>query len=171
MKKFILSVLFGLSVSAFAANTITVSVPPLTATNLFSLLNSQGYAKVTAISVTAGTTNTAVTFFDNTTNSLVFTVPAFTNYISYATNFVQTWTNYFGATNYWTNISLVQISNYNAAATISVAKNTVSAIASTTTTLSPTAYIFENGIWVTNLGPINVGTTSGGAATVSITYQ
>lgn len=158
MKKLItLLALVGLSAVA-APRTATVVLDVGAVSNVVS-----GYALVTSVSMAANATNTVVSLYDNNNANFVRTNAAYTLTTSYATNQIVCWTNYFLATNCWTNITLIDVSSTVAAATNSLApKVSVSSAASTTTTMSPVAYVFNYGIWATN--------TSDGIGTLTITY-
>ena len=161
MKYIIASILSFVAGSALAAST-SVVVQPGTFTNLLSL-GSSGYARVTALSVTANSTNVTVAFIDTPTNVLTYVSPAYTNLVSYATNYIQSWTNYYGATNSWTNMTLVDVANTVAATTNNYpTRVAVGALAGTSTIINPANYKFEDGIWVTN--------NSTGIATITATY-
>lgn len=165
MKK-ILVILFALllTLSIKAALSTTVVVPANTMTNLVNLSGS-GHVIVTAYVVTS-TNATAVTasLMDTPTNVLAYVVPAYTNITSYATNWVQTWTNYYGATNSWTNYSLIDITNSVAQSTNNYpVRIALTAAANTSAVLNPTYTVFDSGVWVTN--------SSAAAATVTIQYR
>ena len=166
MKKFILSTVavLALALQSFGALTSTVTLSPGGFTNIITFPLS-GYARVTGIALTATTaTNTSVTLVDTPTNVLSYVIPAYTNTISYATNLIVGWTNYFGVVNYWTNISLVDITNNLVPASTNLYLNrySIGALASSSTVVNPLNIQFEQGIWVTNTGT--------GTATVSINY-
>lgn len=164
MKKFIIIAAIGFA--AFitnAQNSVSLNILPNTFTNLLSV--NAGGVKVTALTAARDAAGTAtLRFIDNNTNSLTWTNQAYTRTFKYATNVVTTWTNYFGATNYMTNISLVTGSQ-SMPATNGLITPTVSltAPASDTLVLNPVEYVFRRGIWVTNQGASN--------ALVTITYQ
>jgi hypothetical protein len=166
MKKYILGLLAVLVTTvAVNAATVTITVPPSAFTNV--LAGFSGTAKVTQIIVAAATaTNTAVTLVDTPTNSVTYTVPGYTNTVSYATNgVVQSWTNYFGVVNYATNFTLVDLTN-NAVASSTAnypARVSIAAASGTSSSIPNANYYFLNGIWATN--------TSSGSASVTITYQ
>jgi hypothetical protein len=132
-------------------------------TNFTSML--PGPVKVTQIIlVSSSTNNSSVQFWDTPTNTQVFTNSAYTNLISYATNYVSTWTNYYGATNSVTNISLIDATNTVAATTnnyplrISLAAGTNASIRADNVN-----YYFTSGVWVSNV--------STNPATITITFQ
>jgi len=162
MKKFIIALsIIGLAISLQAAS-VTVTVLPSTATNVLGNLFG-GYAKITSVTLVANPTNTAVVLYDAPTNNWSYTTPAYTNTISYATNYVNSYTNYYGVTTLITNLALVDVANTVAASTNTYpARVGVSALASTTTTINPTAYVFENGVWATN--------NSSGIATLTVSF-
>lgn len=165
LKKFSLSLL-AVFVFCFGAQSATTSVtiPPGVMTN-FTLL-SQGSLKVTQVILTASTaTNTTVQLWDTYTNQTLFTNTAYSNILTYVTNYVSTWTNYYGVTNKVTNTaSLVDITNLVAGTTNSFNQAMVlSAVASTSIRVDAVNYYFQNGLWITN--------TSSGNAVVTITYQ
>lgn len=167
MKNMFKSLLVGVGVLACvnsqAASTITVVVQPGTMTNILSNLQS-GAAIVRSFTLAANGTNAAVVLYDTPTNQLVWTNVSYISSTSYATNYILTWTNFMGATNSWTNLTLVDITN-----TVTGSSNNVyaarisgAALASTTTIINPLYTVFENGIWATN--------TSSGVATVTIQF-
>lgn len=165
LKKLSLSLLVGF-VFCFGAQaaTTSVTIPPGVMTN-FTLL-SQGSLKVTQVILTASTaTNTTVQLWDTYTNQTLFTNAAYSNILTYVTNYVSTWTNYYGVTNKVTNTaSLVDITNLVAGTTNSFNQAMVlSAVASTSIRVDAANYYFQNGLWITN--------TSSGNAVVTITYQ
>ena len=163
MKKLIIAI--GLAVSVLSANaeTKTLTILPASFTNLLSVVGS---AKVTQIAVASTTgSNTTVVLIDTPTNALTYVQSAYTNTLSYGTNYTQIYTNYFGVltTNLMTNV-LTSVSRTVAASTNAYpVRATVSALASTTATAYGVNYYFGQGIWATN--------TSTGTAAVTITYQ
>ena len=165
MKKF-LSTLAAISLCSVAfANTATVTIAPNTFTNLLSFGPNLGSANVVAISVASVTgTNTTVSLIDTPTNQLYFTWTAYTNRISYATNYNTTWTNFYGVvqTNSAPIIALIDVTTVVAAGSNAYpVRLTASAVASGTTLFTTHTY-FDQGIWVTN--------SSLGTAAVSISY-
>jgi len=164
MKKIIAS-LFSLiaAVSLSSAASISIAVAPSTATNVMGSLFG-GYAKVTSVTFNCtSSSNATVVVYDSTTNVFTYTNAAYTNITSYATNLVTTWTNYFGVVNSATNVNLVDVTNSVAGTTNNYPQRfSVSALVGTTTTINPTSYIFENGIWATN--------TSAGSGTLTVQF-
>jgi len=166
-----------LLISALAIGTLSASAlsTSYTFTNgcftNFPYLN-QGGAKLTQILISSTATNGAtVSFVDTGTNSLTYTVPAFTNVLTYPTNVSQVFTNYYGVvtTNIYTN-ALVDLSNY--VASVVVTNNMplrVNIGTNVTSKIDGVNYYFGKGVWLTNNAVYNSGTL-GGSATVTITY-
>ncbi len=146
MKKLILASFIGLAaLVSVRADTITVTVA---GTNFQQVLT--GPAVITGYSLTAST-NATVGLIDSPTNLPTYTIPGYTNIVSYATNTIVRWTNYFGVVNAWTNMSLVDVSNAVASTTGTYArKAVVGTLAGTTTTVAPTYSVIDNALWVTN---------------------
>ena len=154
MKKLILSVTLGLSVSFGAiADTVSGSVP---ASGAFTLLTGAAY--ITSVTVSgnpAGSMSGAM--IDNTTNALTVATTAYTNIVSYLTNLPTIYTNYWGvlSTNadyYGTNWVLIDITNKVATNVFTYPIVPVAAAASTTLTISPFNQTFFRGICFTNYG-------------------
>jgi hypothetical protein len=166
MKKILSSILMlgALVVNTFAASQ-SITIPSGTMTN-FPI--NGGSVKVTQIITTAAGTNysTNIVFVDTPTNWLVFTNAAYSNTLSYATNYVITYTNYYGRTNNLTNIMLVDLTNNLVAATTNFfPQRVILSIPSNVASVKydQVNYYFNEGLWVTNSGP--------GAVSVTITYQ
>jgi hypothetical protein len=165
MKKYILYCLTALSlVSASKAVTISVTVAPGVMTNFPTLVAAP--VKVTQVVITSAGTNIAQgQLIDTPTNQFFYTNAAYSNILTYATNYVSTWTNYYGATNVVTNTSsLVDVTNSVAGTTNTYPVRIVlSTPTNTSTRIDNVSYYFQNGIWATNTGT--------GSATFTITYQ
>lgn len=163
MKRLIAITLLALSFSfgAKAAST-TLVLSNTVMTNLPMLL--PGPAKIQSVILTASTTNVAqVQFVDTFTNWLKYTNSAYTNILSYATNYVTLYTNYYGATNTFTNIALVDVTNTVAGTTnLFNVPLVCSANTNQTSTVFPVNAVFVNGVWVTN--------TAGGTAVITVNY-
>lgn len=154
-----LSTLFSVS----EASTLSISIPAGTAINLMPNFSS---TKITQIIATAAGTNytTNLLVYDCPTNVFAYTNAAYTNIISYATNYISTWTNYYGATNSVTNISLVDATNNVAAQSNSYPQRMNLAFPSNSVTrLDNVNYYFYITPWVTNVGP--------GAISLTVTFQ
>lgn len=162
MKKLILTGLFAIGL-AFAshARTVSVSIPPGGITNILN--TSVAVQQIILSAPTA--TNTSVTLVDSPTNVTTFVQLGFTNTLSYATNIVNSYTNFWG--------TLTQVTNFNALVDVPVAVpqttnaypvriGNAAALASTSTKFDNVNYYFNSGVTITN--------TSSGNATVSITY-
>ena len=164
MKKLLTFVaLIGL-VAKLSAATVTIQLGAGAFTNIFGLNN--GSAKVTQFLLTSTATNIAsVMVVDTPTNWLSFTNKAYTNIISYPTNYIAVWTNYYGATNYWTNLTLVDITNTVAATTNSYpVRAYLTTATNSTLRVDQANYYFLDGVWVTNTTP------NSSTAFLTITY-
>ena len=150
------------------AAQLTAYVNPGTYTNVLSLLPNNGSLTVKAISVTAPAAGSPVlTFIDSPTNQLTYTNSAYTNRISYATNYITSWTNFYGVAQSTTNIALVTTTNAVSASTNLWPVRFVTAVPTNTTVVfTGVNYYFESGMWVTNSGTGAAGQT----AAVIITY-
>lgn len=153
MKKFILSLvgLFAV-VTATQAYTVSIQVQPNTLTNLFASYGgpTNGAFVLTSVIITANNTNSTVAFIDTPTGALTVSQAAYTNSISYATNYITLWTNFYGVVQSTTNIALVDVTNIVSTATYTYPTVlSAGAAAGTSTTLSG-RYVFQNGVFVTN---------------------
>jgi hypothetical protein len=146
------------------AASLTTTIQSGGYSNLLGLLYGRP-AVITAVTVTSQATNSArLRIYDSPTNTVWFTNAAYVTEGLYATNYIQTYVNYYGATNSITNVALVHYSVTNAAAGYlyplrfdAIAPTNSSAI------YDGVNYSFINGVWGTN--------ASVGAATVTVTYQ
>lgn len=103
-------------------------------------------------------------FFDAPSTVLTNVVGAYTNTLTYGTNFVTTWTNFWGGTNSVTNIAIVEVSNPVIASTNTYQIRLAPVGTGTTLTKYDNVnYYFVNGLTITNSGT--------GTATIGITYQ
>ena len=148
------------------AASYSVTVLPGTMTNIFALGANQGpiLAKQVIFVPTSGGAGQAE-LIDAPTNALGYSTLAYSNIVSYATNYVLTWTNYYGvvqSNNYvggtlLTNWQLVDITNSVASATyLYSVRLYMSAAANTTVTYGPTSgnlngFYFDQGMWATNM--------------------
>lgn len=165
IRKLIMTSLLGalLTLNSFGISVTTV-VPPNTFTNLLG--NFPDSLFVRQVVIAANGTNAAALLFDVSTNSLIVINPAYTNNISYATNWNTTWTDFYGVTR--TNpvpiVALIDLTNN----VVPLSTNTapirlgVAAAAGTSARYDQVNYYFNNGIWATN--------TSSGIATITIVY-
>lgn len=175
MRKLIYGIGLGLcvSVSAFATS-FSVTVLPGTMTNLLSFSPNQGSLLIKQVILTSVGTSQSSSFqlIDTPTNALVFVNPAYSNRVSYATNFSNlpgsVYTNFYGVvqTNTWisgvgpaTNIwALVDITNNVVPASTNYypVRLAGAAAAASTVIFGPNiggqlnGYYFDQGIWATN---------------------
>ena len=162
MKRFYIVALAILGAVSLQAASITMTIPTATATNLLGNL-FQGSAKITSVALTSTNAGSFVAY-DSPTNVWTYTTADYTNTVSYGTNYIYSWTNYYGVVNSWTNMTLVDVQNTVAASTNAYpARFALSCLANTTTSINPTSYVFENGVWVTN--------TSAYTINLTVTYQ
>jgi hypothetical protein len=164
MKKTLLLIglLAGFTAQVFGASGSFV-LPAATYTNFPTLLS--GSAKVTAVTLTTTNNSATVVFRDAYTNTFNFTNAAYIQTTSYVTNYITTWTNYFGYTNNVTNFALVDVTNTIPATNYAFPiVLTLGAGTNSTVTYNPLVANFNYGIWMTN-------TTAGGSVTVTLTYS
>lgn len=167
IKKYIISLLTGLLLSTaikVSAATATLTITNGTMTNLVTLIN--GSLKVTQFVLTsAGTNYGTVSVYDTYTNRFFYTNSAYSNILTYATNYVSVWTNYYGVTNTVTNGgSLIDVTNSVAGTTNTFPiRMVVSVGTNATTTVNNPGIIFNDGMWITN--------GSGSILSLVITYQ
>lgn len=147
--------------SSYAA-TITVEVPSNTTSNLLTSF-SPG-CKITAVQITSPANAIArVALVDTPNGDTTYTNAAYVSTTKYATNQVVSWVNYFGATNSYTNISLVSMTVTNSAASFSYpVLCTLSAGTNATTSLTGVNFQAFRGVYAV--------TDTNGSAMVTITY-
>lgn len=166
MKKLIIS-LFAVAVigvsASFGATTSLTIAPNSTLTNLFSLVPYNGAAKITQLIVTANSNTTALVFIDTPTNRLTYTNSAYTSYTQYATNYVFSWTNFYGVVNSTTNIALATQTNSIAATTNNYPARISVGGTTTPSVFDNVNYYFNSGVYVTN--------TTANSAVVTVTWQ
>ena len=166
VKPVVIAGLLLVSPRLFAASA-TVSVAGGVMTN-FSLLVGNSPVKVTQVIITsAGTNQASVNMIDTYTNWLVYTNAAYSNTLTYVTNFVSVWTNYYGVTNTVTNsASLIDVTNNLVAGTTNIfpVRMSISTPTNSSTKFDNVNYYFQNGVWVSNV-------LAGGTCSVTITYQ
>lgn len=146
------------------AASLTTTIQSGGYSNLLGLLQGRP-ATVSAIAVTSQATNSArLRIYDSPTNTVWYTNAAYVSEGIYATNYIQTYTNYYGATNSITNVALVHYSVTNAAAGYTYPLRFDGIAATNSTAIyDGVNYYFINGVWGTN--------ASVGAVTVTVTYQ
>jgi hypothetical protein len=152
----IAAVLFAVNIHAA---TVATSVIQAGTSNVVT-----GSLKATQFVLVSGTTSAArVDIYDSPTAVLTNTLPAYITLGSYVTNYITSYTNYFGVQNNFTNVALVQYSITNAATTnVYPLILTLTAGTNQTVVVDGVDYFFSRGLTITNTG---VGT-----ATVSATY-
>lgn len=165
MKKYLISALMGVSLVASATSVSTTINPG----GVFSLLTASanvGSFNVRQVAITATTaTNAIVALIDAPSTNLTYINAAYTNRLSYGTNWNTTWTNFYGVvqTNPIPIVALIDVTNTVAASTNSYATRLIAGAASSSTAVfQGVNYYFDNGVLLTNQGS--------GAATVIITY-
>ena len=150
MKKLLISALLGISVLSASAFTTSVTVLPLSFTNAFPI--NQGSAYLTQVIITAPTNIAQVLFVDTYTNSLTYTNASYNVRASYATNYINTWTNFYGTVQSTTNIALIDITNTVPATTNNFPqKFTVASTSGGSATYPAINAYFVSGVWVTNM--------------------
>lgn len=165
MKKLLLILgLSGLLSQSMFAASATLTIGANVMTN-FSLLSLSVPVKVTSVQVNTQSTNAAVVYFiDTFTNQTLYTNAAYTNIISYATNYINTWTNYYGVTNSVTNKALIDVTNSVIATTNLWPVRYSASVGTNTTVLTDQLNAqFFTGLWITN--------QSAGSVNVTVTFQ
>lgn len=164
MKKILLSIGLALGLFTFSASAVN-STQTLAAggyTNMPTLLSNG--VNVIAFTLTSAANNTAtITVYDAPFTNISYTVGSYSNILSYVTNYITTWTNYYGYTNSITNRAIVDYTNFVAGVT-----NTYPIMYVLTCPTNSTVQFnnlntrFQYGVYVTN--------TAGGAATLTLQY-
>ncbi len=164
LKNILIAGLLAASVLSASAANKTVLIPATGFTNLLNALPNGG-AQISQFIVSSMTTNTArVLVYDTATNTMVYTSPAYIQLTSYATNKITTWTNYYGTTNSFTNVALVQVTNTVTATTNFLPMVFQGTSPTNTATTYDGLYNFRNGVWATNASAV-------GSIQVTITYE
>lgn len=165
MKKFIIiaGLICSLALGVYAANQ-SISIASGVMTNF--PINS-GSVKITQILISSPGTNysTNIQFIDTYTNWLLYTNAAYSNTLTYATNYTLSWTNYYGVVNSWTNYTLVDLTNNLVPASTNIFPIRITTSIPTNSSLKfdSVNYYFQSGLWITNSGP--------GSINATITYQ
>ncbi len=166
MKKYLISALMGLSVVGASATTISTNINPGGVFSLVSASANVGSFNIRQVAITATTgTNALVSLIDAPSTNVTYVNAAYTNRLSYGTNWNTTWTNFYGVTQ--TNptpiVALIDITNTVAASTNSYPVRMIAGAAlNSTAVFNGVNYYFDQGVLLTNVG--------GGAATVIITF-
>lgn len=167
MKKLIIGLAVAVALCTFSVKAATTSFSVTSgAVSNISLLLGTG-AKVSQVVLTSSSTTTGKAVLYDTTNiGLTNVVGAYSTITSYATNYITTWTNYYGYTNSVTNISLIDVTNSVAATTNALtAILTLTAPTNSTVTYSSLGVLFQNGVTISNATSPGAGTITG-----TITY-
>lgn len=164
MKKLIALLALLVTVSLNAA-TLTATVPSATSTNIPFLLGTNSQALITGVIVVSTNNNVAtVNFVDSYWKTFQITNQAYQVINSYATNYITLYTNYYGATNSFTNLALIEVTNTVATNNILLGPVfTTFAGTNSSTTYQNLALKINQGLWLTN-------TTAASDARVTITY-
>lgn len=173
IKKFLLTV--GLSVALVAptkaVTTATSVFSGAVFTNFPGLPNTALPFQVTGIIVATSSTNPqTLWFYDIPTNVVTNVVAAYTNTVSYLTNYSFVVTNYYG--NVTTNTNYVLFDNTNnavAAVTNTISPKIIITCPANSSYATPggSIYYFYSGMWVSNAN----ATGAGNVAAVTITYK
>lgn len=179
IKKFTVGVSVGIMLTLNShAGTAAVTVLAGTMTNLYSFTPNQGsmLIKQMILAPASGTAPQTLSFVDTTTNLLVYTTLAYSNKVSYATNYVNVWTNFYGLaqSNTWyqaaggvvtTTYQLVDITNsvpqatnnYNIRFSVAIPTNSPPLI------YNAINQYYDQGVWVTN-------SAANGSASITIVW-
>lgn len=137
-----------ITVGAFSSTT---TLNPGSSTLLVS--NS---CRVTQVIITANAnTNASTLCIDAPTNGTLYIIPGFTNFVTYGTNMLNIYTNYFGVltTNIYTN-AIVDVGQTNIQTTNSYpVRVALGAAAGSSFKADNVNYYFQSGVMVTNNSP------------------
>jgi len=158
MKRLLISLIALIAVSIQAATVATTVIQAGTSNVLTGSLVASQFV------LTSGAASAArVDIYDSPSAVLTNIVPAYITSGSYVTNYITSYTNYFGVQNNFTNVALVQYSITNSAATNTYPRLLViTAGTNETVAIQGVNYGFNSGLTITNTGV--------GPATVSVTY-
>jgi len=166
MKKILLSLSITalITLSSQAGNSFAITLLPGTTTNVVI-----GACVIDQIILNdTSATNANVVFYDAPTGTnypyvtnLLNPIPSYTNTVSYATNYVYFWTNYWGATTLTTNIALVDLTNNLVVGSTNTfpVRLIAGASGSSTYKIDQVYYNFINGVVVSNTTPATVAVT------------
>lgn len=155
----ILGSLVGLIAGSSYGSSTSFTLASGTITNISPKLGS---LKLTGLTVSSSAL-TSFNIIDSPTNWLAYTNSTYTYIQTYGTNYVTTWTNYYGVVNSTTNPAIYDVTN-TMAATVNLFPTRISGVVSNSTVnYTPLNYYFVNGAWFTNSGAANI--------TVTATYQ
>lgn len=150
MKKY-LSLIVGLMLasSVFADSTSSFTLHTGTLTGIYT----NGPIRVTGFTIIAPTaTNCLIQAIDSGNGMATWTNAAYTNTISWASNNIVVWTNYYGIVDYTTNLNLIDVTNNLVAGSTNnwPVKFSAAVAAGGASTVSGVTYTFFNGLYVTN---------------------
>lgn len=166
MKKILLTLglAFGIVTSA-SAFTASMTLTNGQWTN-FSGINP-GPVTITQI-IMQYTNVAALQLYDSPNGQMSFTNLAYTNTLTYATNVTNANTNYYGVTNYFTNVVLIDnTNNANPATTNNFPLRMQLSVTNGTVIADHVNYYFLNGLWITNT---STGAANIAGPTVTVTY-
>ncbi len=166
MKKLIIltSLLLAIGINQSKAAIASQVVLAQTMTNIPTALpgNSLKISQLIVTPPAAAAGTNSFQLYDTPTNTTVYAVGPYTNILFYATNLIVSWTNYYGRTNSWTNLSLVDYTNSVALQTNNYPLMLQALLPTNTTVTYPNLGITcIYGAWVTNTGtlPITINMT------------
>lgn len=120
MKKILFTIgLIGLiGFASVRAVTTTITLNGAAVTNIATLAGGS-FTLLQATVTAPANSNVFLTIYDAPAGNTnyKYTVGAYSNIVTYATNYITSWTNYYGYTNYLTNIAIVDVTNNNNSAT------------------------------------------------------
>ena len=163
MKKIIslIALLCFTAVVSQAANTV-ISITSGAMSNVPTLLSASCQVKNIILQPAAGNAGSCM-FYDTSYPSNGYTNAAYIGVSRYATNYVTTWTNYYGVVNSTTNVALYTLTN-----TVAQVTSTFPPLLSlATATNTSTEFQNMNTTFVRGIGVTN---TSSGTITLTITY-
>jgi hypothetical protein len=156
----------GISTLVSSAVSVSTTLPPGAVFNLLTTSGNVGSFTVKQVGITATTgTNAVVALYDAPSTNISYINPAYTNRVSYGTNWNTSWTNFYGVvqTNYSPVVALIDITNTVASSTNNYPTRIIAgAAANNSAVFSGVNYYFDMGVLVTNIGS--------GTATVTVTY-
>lgn len=155
--------ILGVTGNMYAANN-TVTLAAGGKTNLVPVSPS-GQSVISSWLLTAPAgANATVAVYDSPTNNFTYTNASYSILYTYVTNAITLYTNYWGATNSFTNAALVSVTNTVAASTNNyTAKFVAGAPTNASALYNQGTYTFNNGVWATNTGPSTI--------TITVTYE
>lgn len=162
MKNVLIGLILSAGLMSASADSKSVVISSGGYSNLVSI-GAGGGAIINQIAVVSTTTNAASVKLYDTPNYPTYTNAAYIQLSSYATNYVTTYTNYFGVQNSITNAALVDYTNTVSAVTNSYPIPFIGTSPTNTASVYPGPYTFNNGVWATN-------TSAVGSVIVTIDY-